>query len=315
MPSLKTIRKRITSVKSTQKITRAMKMVAGARLTRAQQRIVALRPYAKKTAEILTAVAASAHQDKADKEATSEVIEAPLHPLLVRRPVKKVLYLVLSSDRGLCGAFNASVSKAAEREWRERQAQGTEVAFITVGKKAREYLARRGATITHDFQKIYDGLDLARVKMLSEWIVPRYQKGEFDAVYVIYNEFKSAMTQVLVVEPLLPLAKPARAEQAATASTGGADASTQHARDYAFEPGRDVLLDNLVPMYVDVTLYRALLESQASEFGARMSAMDSATRNAKEMIGRLTLIYNRARQAGITKELMEIVGGAEALKG
>jgi F-type H+-transporting ATPase subunit gamma len=309
MPSLKTIRKRITSVKSTQKITRAMKMVAGARLTRAQQRIVALRPYAVKTSEMLSAVAASAFAEKEDRDASSESVETPLHPLLVRRSEKKVLYLVLSSDRGLCGAFNASVSKAAEREWKEKQGVGIDVAFLTVGKKAREYLARRNATIAHDFQKVFEGLDLARVKTLSDWIVPRYQKGEFDAVYIIYNEFKSAMTQTLVVEPLLPLKKPVPVATKAVTST------LEATKDYAFEPGRDVLLEKLVPMYVDVTIYRALLESQASEFGARMSAMDAATRNAKEMIGKLTLVYNRARQAGITKELMEIVGGAEALKG
>lgn len=299
MASLKTIRKRITSVKSTQKITRAMKMVAGARLTRAQQRIVALRPYAIKTSDVLAAVAASAVRDKEDKEASSDVAEAPLHPLLVRRPEKKVLFLVLSSDRGLCGAFNTNICKAAEREWRAKEAEGVTVSFATIGKKGREFLTRRNANHVHDFQRVYEGLDLSRVKMLSDWIVPRFRKGEFDAVYVIYNEFKSALTQKTCVEPLLPL----RAQEGASESL-----------EYTFEPDRDALLENLVPMYIDVSLYRALLDSQASEFGARMSAMDAATRNAKEMIGKLTLVYNRARQAGITKELMEIVGGAEALK-
>jgi F-type H+-transporting ATPase subunit gamma len=302
MPSLKSIRKRITSVKSTQKITRAMKMVAGARLTRAQQRIVALRPYAVKTGEVLASVAAGAIAEKEDKEASVDVTEVPLHPLLVRRPEKKALFLVLSSDRGLCGAFNANVSKAAERGWREREDGGIDVTFATVGKKAREYLSRRKGTIVQDFPRMFEGLELSRVKVISDWIVPRYLKGEFDSVYIVYNEFKSAITQKVVVEPLLPLAKPE------------ADTKAADPREYAFEPGRDVLLEKLVPMYVDITIYRALLESQASEFGARMSAMDAATRNAKEMIGKLTLVYNRARQAGITKELMEIVGGAEALK-
>jgi F-type H+-transporting ATPase subunit gamma len=302
MPSLKTVRKRILSVKSTQKITRAMKMVAGARLTRAQQRIVALRPYALKTSDVLASVAASAARDKEDKEASAEATEVPLHPLLVRRAEKKVLFLVLSSDRGLCGGFNATICKAAEREWRAKEAEGIHVSFATVGKKGREYLQRRGANHVQDFQRVYEGLDLSKVKALSDWIVPRFRKGEYDAVYIIFNEFKSAMTQLLTVEPLLPLKKP------------DATAMKAETSEFEFEPTRDGLLEKLVPMYIDVTIYRALLESQASEYGARMSAMDAATRNAKDMIGRLTLIYNRARQAGITKELMEIVGGAEALK-
>ncbi len=305
MPSLKTIRKRISSVKSTQKITRAMKMVAGARLTRAQQRIVALRPYAVKTSEILTSVAASAVADKEDKDASIDVVETPLHPLLVRRPEKKVLYVVLSSDRGLCGAFNATISKAAEREWKRQEAEGATVTFATIGKKAREYLQRRKGTVDHDFLRMMEGLELGRVKVVSEWLVSRYKKCEYDAIYLIYNEFKSAITQTLRVEPLLPLRAPEKPTE-----KNAAPSSTE----FEFEPNREQLLDSLVPMYIDITIYRALLESQASEFGARMSAMDAATRNAKDMIGRLTLVYNRARQAGITKELMEIVGGAEALK-
>jgi F-type H+-transporting ATPase subunit gamma len=300
MPSLKTVRKRIISVKSTQKITRAMKMVAGARLTRAQQRIVALRPYAIKTSDVLAAVAASAVRDKADKEASAETTgEVPLHPLLVRRPEKRVLFLVMSSDRGLCGAFNTNICKAAERAWREKEGEGATVLFATVGKKGREFLQRRGGNHVHDFLKVHEGLELSKVKALSDWIVPRFRSGEFDAVYIVYNEFKSALTQKTCVEPLLPL----------KASDTSADQ-----QEYEFEPDRDGLLEKLVPMYIDVSIYRALLDSQASEFGARMSAMDAATRNAKDMIGRLTLVYNRARQAGITKELMEIVGGAEALK-
>jgi len=311
VPSLKAVRKRIGSVKNTQKITRAMKMVAGARLSRAQQRIVALRPYAVKTAEVLQNVAAAAIVDKEDKEASPDIVSVPLHPLLVVRPEKRVLYLVISSDRGLCGAFNANVSRAAERAWKEKEAQGIEVSFATVGRKARDYLQRRKGVIAHDFPNVMEGLDLARVKLLSDWIVPkiRGENAEFDAVYVIYNEFKSAITQLTVVDSLLPL-KAAKSEKTETEK---ADANSV-SRDFEYEPSRDILLDRLVPMYVDITLYRALLESQASEFGARMSAMDAATRNAKEVIEKLTLVYNRARQAGITKELVEIVSGAEALK-
>jgi F-type H+-transporting ATPase subunit gamma len=300
MPSLKIIRKRISSVKSTQKITRAMKMVAGARLARAQQRIVALRPYAVKTGEILQSVAAQG--------GNGDGTEA-LHPLLARRPEKKVLLVVLSADRGLCGAFNTNIQKAAEREWRARRdEEGATVDFLTLGRKGREYLARRGGKIAHDVPKVYDALDLAKAELVANWIVPRFKRGEYDAVYLVYNEFKSAITQRTNFEALLPLPLPS--EAATDKAHGGSGAPSE----FLFEPNRAALLERLVPMYVEITLFRALLESQASFFGAQMTAMDAATRNAKEMIGRLTLAYNRARQAAITKELMEIIGGAEALK-
>jgi F-type H+-transporting ATPase subunit gamma len=299
MPSLKTIRKRITSVKSTQKITRAIKMVAGARLNRAQQRIVAMRPYAVKTSEILQSIAAQSPQGEDSGKA--------LHPLLARRPEKKVLFVVLSADRGLCGAFNTNINKTAEREWRAREGnENATVQFVTLGRKAREHLARRGGKIAHDFPKIYDGLDMEKARLVANWIVPRFKRGEFDAVYMVYNEFKSAITQLTTFAPLLPLPAPTE-NGAAKGQAGGTS-------EFIFEPNREALLERLVPMYVETTLYRALLESQASFFGAQMTAMDAATRNAKETIGRLTLVYNRARQASITKELMEIIGGAEALK-
>jgi F-type H+-transporting ATPase subunit gamma len=320
MPSLKIIRKRISSVKSTQKITRAMKMVAGARLNRAQQRIVALRPYAVKTAEILQSVAnqQTPHSDSdhgaanAANAAGANMTE-PLHPLLARRPEKSVLFVVLSADRGLCGAFNTNINKTAEREWRARRDQeGTAVEFLTLGRKGREYLTRRGGKIAFDLPKVYDGLDLGKAALVANWIVPRFKRGEFDAVYLVYNEFKSAITQKTTFELLLPLPAPEPAKGAGTgAEQGGGE---QAPTEFLFEPNRGALLERLVPMYVEITLFRALLESQASFFGAQMTAMDAATRNAKEMIGRLTLLYNRARQAAITKELMEIIGGAEALK-
>jgi F-type H+-transporting ATPase subunit gamma len=307
MPSLKVIRTRISSVKSTQKITKAMKMVAGARLARAQARIVALRPYAVKTAEVLRSVAASMAEAD-DAGSTGGEYEAPtkaVHPLLAKRPEKKVLFLVMSSDRGLCGAFNTNINKAVEREWVRRKDQGVTVEFATCGRKSREYVQRRSGKVDNDFAKIYDGLDMEKAKVVAEWIVPRFLKAEFDAVYVVYNEFKSAISQEVRFERLLPLPDaPAPAKADAAAGT----------TEFLYEPDPQSLLERLVPMYIEITVYRALLESQASEFGARMSAMDAATRNAKDMIGRLTLIYNRARQAAITKELMEIIGGAEALK-
>jgi F-type H+-transporting ATPase subunit gamma len=298
MPSLKAIRKRISSVKATQKITRAMKMVAGARLNRAQQRIMALRPYAVKTGEVLSSVAASAGAAGGDGV-------KPLHPLLARRPEKKVLFLVLTSDRGLCGAFNTNINKATERAWREREAAGAKVEFATIGRKGREYLTRRRASVIHDFPRLYDGLDLEKARLVANWLVPRFQKEEHDAIFLVYNEFKSAISQKVTLEALLPTA-----EQAPEKGDKGGTAPTE----FLYEPDQGALLERLVPMYVEISIYRALLESQASEFGARMSAMDAATRNAKDMIARLTLQYNRARQAAITKELMEIIGGAEALK-
>ena len=298
MPSLKTIRKRITSVKATQKITRAMKMVAGARLARAQQRIVAMRPYAVKTGDVLRSVASTM---VVEGESPNE----PAHPLLARRSEKKALFLVYTADRGLCGALNTNVNKAGERAWREKQANGVEVSFATLGRKGREYLGRRRANVVRDFARVYEGLDLDKARLVANWVVPRFQKADFDSVYFVYNEFKSAITQRVVLERLLPLGEEKDQEEAGRRLAPS---------DFLYEPNQRALLERLVPMYVEISVYRALLESQASFFGAQMTAMDAATRNAKEMIARYTLIYNRARQAAITKELMEIIGGAEALK-
>lgn len=301
MASLKIIRKRISSVKSTQKITRAMKMVAGARLNRAQQRIVALRPYAVRTGEVLQSVAAELIEDQIDSEFGAGAAKK-LHPLLERRKENKVLFVVLTSDRGLCGAFNTNVNKTADREWKEKKDAGSEVVFATIGRKGREFLKRRGGDVVHDFPRLFDNLDIDKARAVASWIVPRFQRGEFDAIYLVYNEFKSAITQKVTLEPLLPLPPPPPLPEGQSRSL------------FIYEPNQERLLEQLVPMYVEISLYRALLESQASEFGARMTAMDAATRNASEMIARLTLLYNRERQAAITKELMEIIGGAEALK-
>jgi F-type H+-transporting ATPase subunit gamma len=279
-----------------------MKMVAGARLTRAQQRIVAMRPYAVKTGEVLQSVA------KTMTAAASEGDHEGLHPLLSRRAEKNALYLVMSADRGLCGALNTNVNKASERAWREKQTAHVDVAFATVGKKAKEYLTRRNAKIVQDFAHVYEKLDLEKARQVARWIVPRFEKGEYDAVYVVFSEFKSAITQQVKVERLLPLA------DAPEGDGGGSSSNAVGPSEFLYEPNQRALLERLVPMYVEITLYRALLDSQASFFGAQMTAMDAATRNAKEMIARLTLSYNRARQAAITKELMEIIGGAEALK-
>lgn len=305
MPSLKTIRTRIVSVKSTQKITRAMKMVAGARLNRAQQRIVALRPYALKTGEILRGVAASIAPEGQPPEGVADDGKTATHPLLERRPETHVLFVVLSGDRGLCGAFNTNVNKMAEREWRAREQAGAKVHFATIGRKGREYLKRQSGDIQQDFPRFYDALDLGKARAVAGWVVARFLRKDSDAVYLVYNEFKSAITQSVSFERLLPLPDPPKKDPARDAAP---------ATEFLFEPSASALLDRLVPMYVEISIYRAMLESQAGFFGAQMTAMDAATRNAKEMIGRLTLAYNRARQAAITKELMEIIGGAEALK-
>jgi len=303
MPSLKTIRKRITSVKATQKITKAMKMVAGARLNRAQQRITAMRPYAIKVHEVLEGVASAMIEKQTDHDYSGADAGEGLHPLLQRRPERNVLLVVLSGDRGLAGGFNANVSKLAFNTWREKKEAGAEVHVATAGKKGRDYLVRRRATITRDFARMYDGLDMAKAQLLADFVVGKFEKGEVDSVYLVYTQFKSAITQQAVLEPLLPLPEPPPRKEGDVAPA-----------EYVFEPNERAVLERLMPMYVQISIYRALLESQASELGARMTAMDAATRNAKDMIGRLTLVYNRARQAAITKELMEIIGGAEALK-
>jgi F-type H+-transporting ATPase subunit gamma len=303
MANLKTIRKRIATVKATQKITRAMKMVAGARLNRAQQRITALRPYALKTEEILSGLATAMIDKQTDLEYSASDAAGGLHPLLERRPEKNVLLIVLSGDRGLAGGFNANASKAAFNAWKGKQSAGAEVQIVTAGKKGREFLVRRKATIARDFPKMYENLDLAKSRDLAEYVTGKFIRAEVDSVYIVYNEFKSAITQQIVTEPLLPLPEPPPRREGALEPT-----------EYRFEPSEGAVLERLMPLYVEISIYRALLESHASELGARMTAMDAATRNAKEMIGRLTLVYNRARQAAITKELMEIIGGAEALK-
>jgi F-type H+-transporting ATPase subunit gamma len=305
LANLKEIRKRIGSVKSTQKITRAMKMVAGARLSRAQQRITALRPYAVKAGEVLSEVTMAAR-----RRMEAEGVDDAGHPLLAQRPEKSALILVITSDRGLCGAFNTNITRRAERLWHEREADGKQVQIAVIGRKGRDYFRRRNAPIFHVFSGVWDELDLAQARTVARKVLEPFLEGEVDAIYLVYNEFKSAMTQRVVVEALFPLA-PAEAED----ESEGAEPDIQRDREFIFEPNKEALLERLVPMYVEITILRALYESMASELGARMTAMDSATKNASEMIAKLTLQYNRARQAAITTELMEIIGGAEALSG
>ncbi len=319
MANQKEIRTRIGTVKNTRKITRAMKMVAGARLNRAQNRIQEMRPYAQETASVLRSIVGQRGVDGQGGPAKGGSIAgdasseqglqalAPSsddHPLLAVREPKTVALLVFTSDRGLCGAFNSSTLRRAERQWKELEAAGKQVKIYVVGRKGRDFFTRRNAPLVHYFDRVWDDLNAEQAKRIAQTIIRPYLAGEVDVIQVLYNEFKSAMTQVVVSEALFPLGVESNSET---------DQAGVEAREYIFEPDRKALLDVLVPMYIEVTLLRCLYESMASELGARMTAMDSATKNASDMIDSLTLQYNRARQAAITTELMEIIGGAEAL--
>jgi F-type H+-transporting ATPase subunit gamma len=217
---------------------------------------------------------------------------------------------VITSDRGLCGAFNSNITRRAERIWRERVEAGQKVQLAVVGRKGRDYFRRRNAPMFHVFSGVWEKLDLEQARSIAKVVLQPFLAGEVDSIYLVYNEFKSAMSQRVVAEKLFPVER-TNAEAAAqeAAAAGG------YEREFAFEPNKEALLEQLVPQYVEISILRALYESMASELGARMTAMDSATKNASEMISALTLQYNRARQAAITTELMEIIGGAEALNG
>jgi F-type H+-transporting ATPase subunit gamma len=287
MPSLKSIRTQIASKKSTQKITRAMKLVSAARLRGAQDAIVAARPYANALVEVIGQVA-----ERAGAEA---------HPLLERREPARVTLVTITSDRGLAGGFNANVTRAVARF--DVEHAGASLALEIVGKKGRDYYRRRKLKVNHELPGATGATADELARQLASIVVDAFVNGQTDVVYLVYNEFKSAVQQRLVVEPLLPV----------THAQGAPPATTP--LDFAYEPSKTEVLDVLLPQFVQSQIHRALLESVASEFGARMTAMENATNNAKDMIAGLTLKYNRVRQAAITKELMEIVSGAEALKG
>jgi F-type H+-transporting ATPase subunit gamma len=295
MPSLKNIRTQFASKKSTQKITRAMKLVAASRLRRAQDGIIAARPYANTLAEAVSEVGLRAG--------------AEAHPLLDVRVPERITIVALTSDRGLAGGFNANVFRVVQRFMAERtQAQppAREITLEVVGKKGRDYFRRRKLKIGHELPAPTAETAARIARDVAQIVTHAFRSIETDAVYLVYNEFKSAVQQRVVVEPLLPVTGASLPQRA-----GG----ETNLLDFLYEPSKSGLLDALLPLYVESQLYRGLLESMASELGARMTAMESATNNAKEMIANLTLQYNRARQAAITKELMEIVSGAEALKG
>jgi len=307
MPTLLDYRRRIRSVKSTQQITRAMKFVAAAKLRRAQEGVFAARPYAKEILRVLRSAAAR--------------MEAPAHPLLQRRPEEKILVMVLTGDRSLCGAFNSNVLRHAMDFIREHHAQKLEL--IVVGKKGRDTLRKRGYSFVAEYLDVSAKVEFSKAKEIAARVAELYTSGEVDAVYAIYNEFKNVMVQNLRAEKLLPVdpevvKKSADGEVLAAQHAGpGGSLPTEpapggHGRlvDYIYEQPVEQIFNGLVPRYLEGEIFRILLESAAAEHAARMTAMDSATRNASELIEKLTLRMNNIRQAAITKELIEIVSGA-----
>ncbi len=307
MPTLLDYRRRIRSVKSTQQITRAMKFVAAAKLRRAQEGVFAARPYAKEIIRVLRSAAAR--------------MESPAHPLLQRRPEEKILVMVLTGDRSLCGAFNSNVLRHAMDFIREHHAQKLEL--IVVGKKGRDTLRKRGYSFVAEYLDVSAKVEFAKAKEIAARVAELYVSGEVDAVYAIYNEFKNVMVQNLRAEKLLPVdpavvKKSADGEELAAHHAGpGGSLPTEPAPDgqgrlvdYIYEQPVEQIFAGLVPRYLEGEIFRILLESAAAEHAARMTAMDSATRNASELIEKLTLRMNNIRQAAITKELIEIVSGA-----
>jgi F-type H+-transporting ATPase subunit gamma len=296
MASLKDLRLRIRSVKSTQKITAAMKMVAASRLRRAQEQAEAARPYAQRMERMLGSLA-------------GKMAGRPGAPALIAGTGKDEvqLLIVTTSDRGLAGGFNASILRETRRRIRELQAQGKTVKLLTIGRKGRDSLRRDyGKLIVESLTEVgRRQLGFADAREIAQKVLAMYERAEFDVATIIFNRFKSAMTQIVTPQQLIPFAPPA----AAVEETGAGAVPAV----YEFEPEEEEILGQLLPNNLAVQVYAALLESAASEQGARMTAMDSATRNAGEMINRLTITYNRTRQAVITKELIEIVSGAEAL--
>ena len=296
MASLRSIRTRIKSVRNTQKITKAMKLVAAAKLRRAQDAVIRTRPFAQALEEVLGSLAAA-----------RAAAEMPPHPLMdVRENPKRIEVLLLTSDRGLCGGFNSNIIRRAQRFVVEEGDKYEAIQFSTIGRRGRDFAKKRGIETRKDYVGFFGRLRFSMAKEVADDLIAEFKERKLDAVYLLYTQFKSAMTQVITFKQLLPIVAP----PSETSAARGAFITPEH----LYEPSRPQLLEQLIPRQLAMQIWRALLESEASEHGARMTAMDSATKNANDMIGRLSLEYNRARQASITKELMEIVSGAEALK-
>ena len=293
MANLKEVKGRIQSVTSTQQITKAMKMVAAAKLRRAQDRILQMRPYAQKLGGIMQNISSSVNE---------EVIE---NPFAEARDVKNVLLVVVSSDRGLCGAFNSNVFKFT-RALIEEKFEGVQAAgglhILPVGKRSRDYFVKRDFQVIDDYAEMFGNLNFSQAIEASKLIQDRFIEGKYDHVEIVFNEFKNVATQILRSEQYLPIE-----------GKIGDEEEVESENDYIYEPDQEFIFHEIVPKSLNIQFYKALLESNAAEHGARMTAMDQATDNAAELLKELKLTYNRTRQAAITKEILEIVGGAEAL--
>src|SRR5580765_6235241 len=287
MPTLLDFRRRIRSVKNTQQITRAMKFVAAARLRRAQENALAARPYATELARMLRSIMGR--------------IDEPQHPLLAKRPEERILAIVLSGERGLAGAFNTNILRKANEFLREHK--NNKLSVVPVGKKGRDTLKRAGFTFAAEYINVLAKVEFSTAREISGLVTELYTKDEIDAVYVIFSEFKTVMTANLKVEKLLPV-------EPESESDGRRDVQLRSRVDYIYAQAPEKLLGALLPKYIETQILRAMLESSAAEYAARMAAMESATRNAGEVIQALTLHMNKVRQAAITKEIIEIVSGA-----
>jgi len=308
MATLREIRRRISGVKSTQKITKAMKMVAAAKLRRSQDAVIAARPYARKMKELL--------------QQLSAVVDVTAQPLFASREVKNVAIIVVTADRGLCGAFNANIIRAAvhhiRTQYADLQAAGN-VKLIVIGKKGHDFFFKNEYHIAEKHLGIFSALNFSKAQAIAGEFVRRYLRGEYDRVQVVYNEFKSIVHQKLVIDQLLPIPDHTAPQPSGTDAAKSQPKEESHAGgkagiDYIYEPSGAEIISALLPKHLNFQLWKVLLESNAAEQGARMTAMDNATTNASDMIRELQLSYNNARQASITKELLEIVSGAEALK-
>ncbi len=300
MATLREIRGRIAGVKSTEKITKAMKMVAAAKLRRAQAAVLAARPYSRKLSELMKHLAGGVELDE--------------HPLVVERPLKGVAIVVVAADRGFCGAFNSNIMKATLKHIEENYANLynlSRVSIFAVGKKANDYFTKRNYRIVGNYSGIFQDLQFATARKLASEVVKGFMDGTYDRVDVVYNEFKSVIQQNLIVDRLLPIPKESLKEDKPKQKRGN---YVRHLElQYIYEPGIASITERLIPKHLEFHLWRILLESNAAGEGARMAAMDSASENASELISSLSLAYNNARQAAITKELLEVVSGAEAL--
>jgi F-type H+-transporting ATPase subunit gamma len=301
MPSLIDIRRRVRAVKSTQQITKAMKMVSSSKLRRAQERILRSRPYAQEMLRVFNNLATRVDSSK--------------HPLLNDDPESgRTLLIVITADRGLCGSFNTNIVKSALQFTLEhpKTAEGAEVALALVGRKGRDFFMRRGFDVKYEEVGLFQNVKWSHAQAIAKTAIDEFLGPDISSVYLVYNEFRSVISQRVVVEKLLPIPRLNEAEAAASGKTTN-DASATAAVDYLFEPEPEQLLNMLLPLHVSVQIARALLESSAAEHAARMQSMDSATRNAKEMVDRLTLYMNKVRQAAITREIIEVVSGAQSV--